>query len=134
MPKAGRSWGATGPRSVAASLMLPVACVKPMTLRATVVLPAPLRPMRAAVAPAGNANETLRSTCAPAIDTLTWSNDNMLSDPVHLLADDLVGHYRGRRADGLDLACVPHRDAIRIAGHHIHIVLDEHRGDPLLVE
>ena len=53
-----------------------------MVVRAMVVLPAPLRPISATVAPARRSNVTLRSTCTPAIHTLTLLKLSMFQIPI----------------------------------------------------
>src|ERR1044071_2873261 len=132
MPSPGRLWGGTTVRFRPSNCSAPVASVKPMMVRTVVVFPAPLRPMRAAHTPGASSKVTLRSTCAPAIDTLTLLNASMLSDPDHMLTHQCVLQHFGGRGQFLNLARTPHGNAAGIALDHIHIVLDEHRSHLLL--
>src|SRR6516225_1006398 len=99
-----------------------------MMVRTVVVLPAPLRPISAALAPAFNAKLTLRKTGAPSIATLMFSRLNIASYSDDMLADFRIGQNLRRRADLLNFSHALDSDAIGIALHHVHVVLDKDRG------
>src|SRR3954466_13283312 len=102
----------------------------PMTVFITVVLPAPLRPMRPVIEPVGTCSETSRRICIDAIETLTLSISSTAVVP-HIPAADHVALDLGvrervsRRRVGDDPPVVEREHALREAAHHFHVVLDE---------
>src|SRR5258706_11470479 len=104
--------------------MLPLdALSSPITLFMSVVLPAPLRPMRPVIEPEGTSSETSRRMRIAAMETLRFS---ILSTLAHHVADDLrVLQRRLRRGVRDDAAVVEGEHALREAAHHLHVVLDE---------
>src|SRR5262249_52063955 len=107
---------------------------RPMMLSMVVVFPAPLRPTRHTDSPSWTAREMSSSTWAGPRKVLTREGSSTASLPVGLLpeevgrhllvAPDLVG-----RAVGEDAALVHGDDARAVREHHVHVVLDDHRGD-----
>src|SRR5918994_3889437 len=129
MPRRARAKVGTAARSRPSKRTAPALGLRsPMTVFMSVVLPAPLRPMRPVIEPVGSSSDTPRRICTEAIDTLRLL---MLSTgathDVALHLGILQGH-RGRRV-GNDAAIVEREHALREAAHHLHVVLDEqHRG------
>src|SRR5688572_32191932 len=101
---------------------------RPMMLFMSVVLPAPLRPMRPVMLPVGTSSDTPRRICTAWIDTLTSCSLSMhRADDVAL--DRGIVERRLGRGVGDDAAVVEGEHALREAAHHLHVVLDEqHRG------
>src|SRR5690606_8143233 len=101
----------------------------PITVRSSVVLPAPLRPTRATVSPASTLAVTPRSTEMPAMLTVTLSNSSMS-------ASDHVANHFGIRQDllrrpvGGDPPGDPCGQSRGIPTHDVDVVLDEDAGDP----
>src|SRR5687767_11990799 len=105
MPSRARAWLGTAARSASWKRTLPPPGLRiPMMVFMSVVLPAPLRPMRPIIEPVGKSKETPRRICTAAIDTLRFST-------LSTLADDVAFHIhigeglRGRRV-GDDAAVV----------------------------
>src|SRR4051812_30044970 len=99
----------------------------PMMLFMSVVLPAPLRPMRPVMLPVGSSSETSRRICTDWIDTLSAS---ILSMDAHDVALHFgIGERSLRRRVGDDAAVVEGEDARGEAAHHFHVVLDEQHRD-----
>src|SRR5581483_12406576 len=127
MPSRARSCVEIFSRSLSWKAIRPeLALSSPMMLFMSVVLPAPLRPMRPIIEPAGTSRETPRRIRVPAIDTLrSW----MLSTAAHHAALHFrVGERGLRRRVGDDAAVVEGEHALREAAHHLHVVLDEEHG------
>src|SRR5260221_5793503 len=104
----------------------PDAFSRPITLFMSVVLPAPLRPIRPTIAPPGTSSDTSRRMRIAAIETLRFST---LSTGTYDIAPDLgVGERRVRRGVGDDAPVVEGEHALREAAHDLHVVLDEHHG------
>ena len=55
-------------------------------------------------------------------------------DPDHVPLHHRVRQHLGRRAEGGDPPLAPDRDAVGEAGDHVHVVLDEDRGDAGLAQ
>src|SRR6516225_11899943 len=102
-----------------------------MMVRTVVVLPAPLRPISAALAPAFNSKLTLRKTGAPSSATLIFSRLSIASYSDYVLADFRIGQNLRRRTDLLNFSHAPDGNPIGIAFHHVHVVLDKDRSDLL---
>src|SRR5688572_16644504 len=115
-------------RSAPSKLISPSLALRmPMTLFMSVVLPAPLRPMRPSMVPVGSSSETPRRICTALIDTLMFCTLSMRRP------DDVAAHLgvgergRGRRI-GDDAPVVEGEHALREAAHDLHVVLDEEHG------
>src|SRR4051812_32876741 len=133
MPRRARRW--TG----IASSMLPSKCTDPlrarrmpMIERISVVLPAPLRPIRPVNLPAGNSMFTLRRMLIEPIETSRPSIRSTRHLPaagwMQLLADHIAAHLRVlqhllRLAVGDDAALVKSQNAMRVSAHDLHVVL-----------
>src|SRR5438045_2365396 len=129
MPRRARSWVGILRRSPSAQATRPPEALRrPITLFMSVVLPAPLRPMRPTMAPSGTSSETSRRMCIAAIETLRFSTLSMVTYDVapHLR---IVEHHL-RRSVGDDAAVVESEHALREAAHHFHVVLDEEDSRP----
>src|SRR5687767_8306744 len=103
----------------------------PMMVRISVVLPAPLRPMRPANWPAPTCRRTLRRMPTGPMETETPSSLSM-----RRLANYVAPHFGRvqhlhRRAVGDDAAVVERDHTPRIARHDVHVVLDEEHRDAL---
>src|SRR4029453_7848137 len=122
------------------SMVPPRAGRRPMMPRMSVVLPAPLRPMRPAIMPLGSSSATSRRMLTDPIDT---SSPLILSIGVvrfscqdlgaagHIAANLLVGEHRGGQTIGENTALVECHDALRVTAHDVHVVLDEQHGHPV---
>src|SRR5258706_3524261 len=110
-------------RSTSSRRMPPLALSSPMTAFMSVVLPAPLRPIRPIIAPLGTSSETPRRMRIAPIETLRFSilSTNTYDVALHLR---VVEGGLGRRV-GDDPAVVEGEHALREAAHHLHVVLDE---------
>src|SRR5882672_9786148 len=97
-----------------------------MTLFMSVVLPAPLRPMRPVMVPAGSSSETSRRICTDWIATF---RESILSKRAHHVAQHFgMAQRLLRRAVGDDAPVVEGEHAPGEAAHHLHVVLDEQHG------
>src|SRR5262249_50643836 len=101
-----------------------------MMLSMVVVFPAPLRPTRQTDSFSPTDSDTSRRTCArprwrslPSILSMGGPEDCVLDS---FVLPDLL-----RAAAGQDHPLVHDHDAIRIFEDDVHVVLDDHRGDPL---
>src|SRR6266446_1990279 len=134
MPSRARRWGGRPDRSSPASLRRPDAArVRPMMARKVVVFPAPFRPMRPTIRPGSIVSVTLRRIVMPWSVTVrppTSSIPSLL--PEDVAADDRVGEERARGVVGDDPAFAEHEHPLRVALDHVHVMLDEHRGDAAL--
>src|SRR3954463_3061080 len=92
----------------------------PMTVFITVVLPAPLRPMRPVMEPVGTCSETSRRICIDAIETLSLSISSTGAD--HVAPDLGMRERRLRRRVGDDAPVVEREHALRKAANHFHVV------------
>ena len=98
----------------------------PMMVRNSVVLPAPLRPIRPANSPA----PTSRLTPRRIADRPDRDRDAVKPQHADLLADHVAAHSRHRAARcrrpvGDDAAVVERDHARGVARHDVHVVLDE---------
>src|SRR4051794_710972 len=96
---------------------------RPMTLFMSVVLPAPLRPMRPVIAPGCSSSDTSRRICTAWIDTLSFSTFSMDAD--YVAPHFGVGERGGGRRVGDDAPVVEGEHAPGEARDDFHIVLDE---------
>src|SRR5512134_666890 len=99
-----------------------------MTVRSSVVLPAPLRPIRPANSPAPTPRLTPRRMATGPIDTETFS-----SRSTYVLSDHVAAHLIGaqhclRRPIGNDASIVERDNAAGVARDDVHIVLNEKHG------
>src|SRR4029079_1924713 len=95
----------------------------PMMVFMSVVLPAPLRPMRPVIEPGARSRDTSRRTCTAAMDTLRrWTLSMTARD---IAAHILVGERGLRRRIGDDAAVVEGKYALREPAHDLHVVLHE---------
>src|SRR5438552_15399848 len=126
MPRRARACVARRSNSEASKRTVPLALSRPITAFMSVVLPAPLRPMRPIIEPLGTSSETSRRMRIAAMDTLSFST---LSTVTHDVALHFrIGERRLRRGIGDDAAVVEREHALREAAHHLHIVLaEQHR-------
>src|SRR5688500_4524787 len=126
MPSETRRWVGTPASAAPSKLMAPEAWrSSPMIVRISVVLPAPLRPMRPANWPAPTSMLTPRRIPTGPIETETASSRNMRRLPDHVAAHLFgVQHLAGLPV-GDDLAVVKSDHARGIARHDLHVVLDE---------
>src|SRR3954470_7824108 len=110
MPTAVRSWVCFFNKSISLKKTRPdPALSNPMMLFMSVVLPAPLRPMRPVMLPVGSSSETSRRICTDWIDTLSAS---ILSMDAHDVALHFgIGERGLRRRVGDDAAVVEGEDA-----------------------
>src|SRR5215207_766029 len=102
----------------------------PMMVRNSVVLPAPLRPMRPANWPAPTSRLTWRRMLTGPSETETPSSRSMgrlLAD--HVAPDGGGAQHLARIAVGDHAAFIERDDAIGVALNDIHVVLDEQHDD-----
>src|SRR6476620_1501321 len=105
----------------------------PMIERISVVLPAPLRPMRPLNFPGGTCMFTLRRMLTGPIETSRpsmRSTRRLLARWMQWLPDHIAAHvgvvqYDLRLAVGDDAALVEGENAMRVAADDVHIMLDE---------
>src|SRR5205814_8928468 len=113
MPKRARACVARLSNSVVSKRTAPLALSKPITAFMSVVLPAPLRPMRPIIEPLGTSSDTSRRMRIAAIDTLRFSTLSTLADDVALYFG--IGERRLRCGVGDDAAVVERQHALRKA-------------------
>src|SRR5882762_2516343 len=141
MPSAARSWVGVLDKSESKNwIRPPEALRRPITLFMSVVLPAPLRPMRPAIVPGGTSSETPRRICTDWIATFRFSTFSTLFPAfihtVKFSANNKTANFGvvqchlGRRI-GDDAAVIKGEHARGEAGHHLHVVLDEEHGGAL---
>src|SRR4029077_19819372 len=113
MPRRTRACVGAASRSVPSNRTAPFAGLRrPITAFISVVLPAPLRPMRPIIALSGTVSDTSRSICTAPMATLSLVSSSMC----HLQApDDMAAHFGiGER----DLRPGVGDDAAVIEGEH----------------
>src|SRR5512140_391690 len=126
MPLRARWWTGVFPSGAPSKLMLPWRGGRmPMTERISVVLPAPLRPIRPTNFPVGTSMFTPRRMPTEAIETSSPSMRSMLSLPGHVFADLVVAQDRRGQTVGNDAGFVEGQHTLGIAGDDIHVVFDE---------
>src|SRR5262249_30039544 len=134
MPRNARRWVGMPGKGTPSNSRRPLPGVKPMIVRNSVVLPAPLRPMSPANSPASRSRSTSRRIATGPMDTDTPSSLSMR----RLLTDDIAAHvlhaeHGLRRTIADDAALVECHHTAGKARHDIHVVLDEnhpHAGIP----
>src|SRR5438309_3052672 len=129
MPMRARWWGGKSPISRPWKPIFPERTgSSPMMLSIVVVLPAPFRPTRQTASLLPTLSETRRRICAgPRQVSMPWTSSMGGPEQVRrhrLVPTDLVG-----RAARQDAALVHGHDPIRVLEDHVHVVLDDHRGD-----
>src|SRR3954468_9770445 len=131
MPSAARAWRGLRARSWSSKRSAPERSGRcPMIARIRLVLPAPLRPTRPTMLPAGTSSEKPRSASTEAIVTCSAFTLSISS----LRARDVAAHvavaeHLCRRAVGKHAAAIEGDDPRGVARHDVHVVLDEqHRG------
>src|SRR5215471_13532718 len=110
----------------------------PVMLSMRVVRPAPLRPTKATTSSAATSIETLRRMCAGPRKVLmlsTSSNTFVILMPScrqgraeEDAGDIVVCLDFVRRSIGQEAALMHHHDAVGVAEHDVHVVLDDDRG------
>src|SRR5215471_6987394 len=110
---------------------------RPITVRSSVVLPAPLRPMSPAICPRPTESDAPRRILVDLIDTSRRSMDSTVASRAarSLLADDKFSHFgiaqhRVGLAVGDDPAFVESEHPARVPPNHLDIVLDEEHRHP----
>src|SRR5215510_3446607 len=108
---------------------------RPVMLSMMVVRPAPLRPTSETTSPSSTLNVTPRRTCAGPrkVFMASTSSSTCLSFAISGrqrraekdVGDILVRLDLFRRPVGEEFAFVHHDNAVRVAEHHIHVVLDD---------
>src|SRR3989442_274551 len=132
MPSATRRCVGMAASAAPSNCIAPSRCAsRPMMVRISVVLPAPLRPIRPANSPAPTSMLTLRRIAMGPIDTEMLSSRSM-----RLLADHITPYLLGcqyfhGRPVGDDPALVERDHPAGIARHDLHVVLDEQHRDAL---
>src|SRR6185503_18131637 len=128
MPRPARAWRGRRARSAPPKLTAPPRSGRwPMTVRMRLVLPAPLRPTRPTMLPGASSREKPRSAWTEAMVTWTASIFSMRSSRAagDVPAHALVGEHRRRRSVGEHASAVERHHALGVAGHDLHVVLDE---------
>src|SRR4051812_15521038 len=125
MPAAASAWVWLFIRSRSSKRIRPEDAFRsPITLFMSVVLPAPLRPMRPVMLPLGSSSDTPRRICTDWMETFRSSISSTGT------SHDIPAHFRigergRRRGVGDDPAVVEGEHAPGEAAHHLHVVLDE---------
>src|SRR5438477_6866116 len=128
MPRCTRACVGWASRSRPPNVICPAAALsKPMTAFISVVLPAPLRPMRPIIDCSGTASDTPRRICTALMATLRLRTSSMRGLRA---ADDVAAHFRVGERDlgrgvGDDAPVVEGEHALGEAAYHLHVVLDE---------
>ena len=109
-----------------------------MMLSMMVVRPAPLRPTSETTSPSSTVSDTPCRICAgprkvlmPSTSSSTWCSFALQADsgaPSRMLATSSFALICVRRPVGKKPAFVHHHDAVGIAEHDIHVVLDDDGG------
>src|SRR5579875_1428300 len=135
MPKLARRCAGRPMRSTWPSNARPLAGSAPMMARSSVVLPAPLRPIRPHICPSVTNRDALRMIGTMPIDTLRFATSSMGgSRGLHLHAGDELLHLRVaerlfRRSVGDHRAFIEGKHAVGEAADDLHVVLDKQHGD-----
>src|SRR5256714_10805099 len=103
-----------------------------MTAFISVVLPAPLRPMRPIIACSGTASVTPRRICTALMATLRLRTSSMggLGASHDVAAHLGIGERDLRFCIGDDAPVVEGEHALGETAHHLHVVLDEQHRCP----
>src|SRR3954454_20637278 len=112
----------SSPDSVTVPVVLPYERCSPIRQRSSVVLPAPLRPMRVTISPCSTRSDTSRSACASPYQadrrsTLSMGVSEVGGDDARVVADLGVG------ALDQHLAVLEDGHPVGEAGDHVHVVL-----------
>src|SRR2546422_11679542 len=103
---------------------------RPMMLSMVVVLPAPLRPTRTTDSLSPTSSETCRRICArPRYVFMACSSS--MGGPEHCVLHRLVAADLFRAAAGENHALVHDHDPAGELEDDVHVVLDDHGGDPV---
>src|SRR5262249_19602711 len=114
MPSAVSLWVGFFSRSTPLRRMLPLEGLsRPITLFISVVLPAPLRPSRPVIEPAGTSSDTPRRICMAAIETFRFWMLSTLAR--HVALHFGIGERLGRRRVDDDAAVVEGEHPLREA-------------------
>src|SRR5690625_1865933 len=132
MPDRARLCGGQPVTSLPRNVMSPVTCpCRTITLRTSVVFPAPFRPTRVTTSPAPTWSETSRSACAWPYHALSVEMSSMAGfpqvrgDDAFVVADLVIG------ALGQNRALLEDGDLVGEAADHMHVVVHEHDGPPV---
>src|SRR5688572_32992066 len=118
MPRRASAYVGTAPRARPSKRTLPLpGFSSPITVLMSVVLPAPLRPMRPVIEPAASSSDTPRRMCTEAIDTLRLLRLSTRT-PHHMPLYFGILQRDGRRRVGDDAPIVEGDHALREAAHH----------------
>src|SRR6266545_6756834 len=105
---------------------------RPATARISVVLPAPLGPMRTAISPASTLSDTPQSACKSPYETWMSSISSMMTHAKVGIDDGGVGCHSHRRAVSDLLAGIHHGNAVHDREQRLHQVLHHHYGNALV--
>src|SRR5207253_9125105 len=131
MPSRARRYGGIVLMSFPWKVILPVRSgSRPMMLSMVVVLPAPLRPTRTTDSLSPTSSETCRRICARPRYVLMACSSSM-GGPEHCVLHRLVAADLLRAATGENQALVHDHDPVGVLEDDVHVVLDDHRGDPV---
>src|SRR5262249_3940862 len=132
MPCATRRWAGSASRSTSPSVAVPLAGSAPIRARSSVVLPAPLRPIRPHISPSSNSSAASRTIGTGPIATLRFVTLSMRRRLRVLgpgAADEGlhagIGERHGGRTVGDHGAVVEGEHALGEARDDLHVVLDE---------
>src|SRR3982750_1020418 len=133
MPRRTRACVGWARRSPPPNFLFPLAALsKPITAFISVVLPAPLRPMRPIIACSGTASVTPRRICTALMATLRLRTSSMrgLGAAHHMAAPLGIGERHLGTCVGDDAPVVEREHPLGVAADHFHVVLDEEHGSP----
>src|SRR5881394_568629 len=140
MPRPARACAGSASRSLPSKTTLPLFGARwPMSVRMSVVLPAPLRPTRPTMRPLPTSSESPRRATTESM--ATWSDRTASIDVLfgEQRAGDVAAHVVAGEggfghAVGDDAAGVEGDDAARVALDDVHVVLDEEHRHRLVAE
>src|SRR5689334_7187741 len=140
MPSAARACAGSASRSLPSSSTLPLVGTRwPISVRISVVLPAPFLPTRPTMRPSATSSERPRRATTESIATWSERTASIGSRLGEQLAGDVAANVVGgerlaRRAVGDDAAGVERDDAARVAADDLHVVLDEEDARRVVLE
>src|SRR5260221_4410143 len=129
MPSRARECVGARSRSSPSKRTEPLALSRPMIAFMSVVLPAPLRPIRPIIDPDGTSSETSRRICIAPIETSRLATLSTAVVPLIATAYDvtlhlgILQHRLGRRV-GDDAAVVEGNASMPVAANHLHVLLN----------
>src|SRR5919106_6675715 len=127
MPMRARAWLGSSARSVSSKLNFPALGLRmPMMVFMSVVLPAPLRPIKPIIEPVGSSSDTPRRMCTAAMETLRFSTLSTVAH--HVSLDVRICERDGRRRIGDDAAVIEGEHALCGAADRLHVLLVEEDG------